>query len=386
MDYLARANELSDRLSSIREALHRHPELGNQERWTSKFLIKQLRKLGLEVKTVLDTGIVATLHGTAPDKTDKKVGLRADMDALPVSEPNECKFRSTNDGIMHACGHDIHMTSALGAAMLLSETKDSLKGDVVFLFEPDEEGAGGAQRMIDAGAIEGVSAVFGGHVSPDLPVGTIGIKYGKFYAASDVITVTVHGKSCHGATPEKGRDALLAAADMVRNLSELKAPSNDKCVLSFGSLNAGTACNIIADTAVFSGILRTLGPENRNAMKKGIKDVVKNSCARYGVTADVEIRDSYGGVVNSDEETKLFEDTAKSLFGNSKVKLLRKPTMTTEDFGYFIDACSGSFCSIGAGCSEPLHSPNFLPDGKAAVYASALYAQTLVNYLETHCL
>ncbi len=380
MDYLERAWQLSDRLNGIREDLHRHPEIGNEERWTSDYLEGILRDLGLEVKRILGTALVATLHG---QNTGRKVALRSDMDALPVKEATGCGFESLTEGMMHACGHDIHMTSALGAAILLSENKDRLKGDVTFLFEPDEEGCGGAQRMIDAGAVKGVSAVFGGHVSPDLPAGKIGIRYGKFYAASDVISVTVHGKSCHGATPEKGRDALLSAVEMVSALSRLKAPNNDRCVFSIGQLNSGTACNIIADQASFSGILRTLGPENRDYMRQAIKDTVKQVSASFGVTADVHIRDSYGGVVNTDGETRLMEETARELLGDENVVLLDEPTMTTEDFGYFIDECTGSFCSIGAGCPEPLHSPNFLPDGRAAVYASALYAQCLENYLQT---
>lgn len=380
MDYLERAKQIESDLNAIRQDLHRHPELGNNENWTSDYLERILKGLGLDVKRILGTALVATLYGK---EKGKKVGLRADMDALPVSEATNCAFKSLNDGTMHACGHDIHMTAAIGAAKLLSENKDHLNGDVVFLFQPDEEGKGGAQRMIDAGAIDGVSAVFGGHVAPDLPVGTFGFRYGKFYAASDVITVTVHGKSCHGATPEKGRNALLAAVEMVSELSKVHAPNNDRCVFTIGQLLSGTACNIIADKAMFSGILRTLGPENRNYMRQAIKDTVARLDALFGVSSEVEIRDSYGGVVNTDAETSLFEKTSRSLFGDERTKILDEPTMTTEDFGYFIDACSGSFCHIGAGCTEPLHSPTFLPDGKAAIYAAALYAKTIENYLKT---
>ncbi len=380
MDYLDRAQQLEGELNEIRHNLHRHPELGNNEIWTSEYLERILKRLGLDVRRILGTALVATLHGNGDGR---KVALRADMDALPVTEATDCTFRSQNDGTMHACGHDIHMTAAVGAAMLLSENRENLNGDVVFLFQPDEEGKGGAQRMIDAGALEGVSAVFGGHVAPDLPVGSFGFRYGKFYAASDVITVTVHGKSCHGATPEKGRNALLAAVEMVSALSKVHAPNNDRCVFTIGQLLSGTACNIIADKAVFSGILRTLGPENRNYMRQAIKDTVAQIDGRFGVQSVVEIRDSYGGVVNTDTETSLFEKTSRSLFGDGRTVVLDQPTMTTEDFGYFIDACSGSFCHIGAGCTEPLHSPTFLPDGRAAILAAALYAQTVENYLKT---
>ncbi|MBR2282538.1 MAG: amidohydrolase [Spirochaetales bacterium] len=379
MDYLESAKRIESDLDAIRQDLHRHPELGNSENRTSDKIESMLKGMGLNVKRILGTALVATLHGRP---SGRKVALRADMDALPVTETTGCPYSSVNQGLMHACGHDIHMTAALGAAMLLSGNRDALNGDVVFLFQPDEEGNGGAQRMIEAGVLEGVSAVFGGHVAPDLPLGTFGFRYGKFYAASDVITVTVHGKSCHGATPEKGRNALLAAAEMVTALSRLHAPNNDRCVFSIGQLISGTAGNIIADKAVFTGMLRTLGPENRDFMKKAIRDTVAAIDARFGVSSEVDIHDSYGGVVNTDAETRLFEQTSRKLFGDDCTRVLDEPTMTTEDFGYFIDACSGSFCHIGAGCTEPLHSSCFLPDVKAAVYAAALYAQTVETYLK----
>ena len=249
MDYLQRAKELTDELTSIREYLHRHPELGNQEFTTSDFVEKKLREIGLDVKRIIDTGLVATLHGEGRN-TGVKVAIRADMDALPVEEATGCTFSSENPGAMHACGHDIHMTSALGAAMLLSENMSEIDGDVVFLFQPNEERTGGAKRMIEQGALEGVSAVFGGHVCPDLPLGKVGIRYGKFYAASDVYKVTFKGRSCHGATPEKGIDALLAAAEAVTRLKELTPFSGDKCIISTCLFNSGNVCNVIAGEAV----------------------------------------------------------------------------------------------------------------------------------------
>ena len=377
-DYLSAAFEIEEYLKRVRETLHRYPEEGNSEYFTSEFLEAELKSLDLDVDRILGTALVAVLHG---GKQGNKVALRADIDALSVTEATGCSFTSENKGMMHACGHDIHMTAALGAAKLLTANRNELNGDVVFLFQPDEEGKGGAQRMIEAGAIDGVKAVFGGHVSPDLPLGTVGIRYGKFYAASDVITVKVHGKSCHGATPEKGADALLAAVEMIGRLSELKPSSGDKAVLTIGQFRSGNACNVIADEAVFRGIVRTLGNADREEMRSLIKAVTEEVSARYNVRSELELSYSYGGVVNSDAETALMEESAIQVLGKEHVVRIQKPTMTTEDFGYFIDACSGCFCSIGAGCTEPLHSPAFLPDSKAAVYAAAVYARTLENAL-----
>ena len=381
MDYLASAKGIEDQLQTIREYLHIHPELGNREYLTSDFLETKLKETGLEVKRILGTGLVATLHGEGRN-TGRKVALRADMDALQVEENTDCPFRSENTGIMHACGHDIHMTAALGAAVLLSAHKEDIDGDVIFLFQPDEEGKGGAQRMIEAGAIEGVKAVFGGHVSPDLPLGTVGIRYGKFYAASDVITVKVHGKSCHGATPEKGADALMAAVEMIKGLSELEPSSGDKAVLTIGQFRSGTACNVIADEAEFTGIVRTLGNADREEMRGRIQAIIHDVGNHYNVRTDLELSYSYGGIVNTDPETSLMEESAVRVLGCEHVVRIQEPTMTTEDFGYFIDACSGCFCNIGAGCSEPLHSPLFLPDIHAAVVAAAVYAQTAMEYLK----
>lgn len=381
MDYLKKSEELTEQLTIIRGYLHSHPELGNTEFLTSEFLEKELLKMGLEVKRILGTALVATLHGKGKN-TGRKVALRADMDALPIEEKTVCPFKSSTPGIMHACGHDIHMTAALGTAMLLLQCKENINGDVIFLFEPDEEGRGGARRMIDAGVLDGVSAVFGGHVEPGLPLGTVGIKYGKFYAASDVMTIRIHGRSCHGATPEKGADALLAASEMALELTRIKPSSGDKAVLSIGQIKSGTSCNVIADEAELKGIVRTLGNDDRLEMRELISSAVNEISEKNKVTSDLELSYSYGGVVNTQAETALMEECARNELGHDKVTLLEEPTMTTEDFGYFIDACSGSFCHIGAGCTEPLHSPYFLPDIKAAVTAAAVYAETIVEYLK----
>ena len=365
----------------IRKELHRYPELGNREFYTSKYIEGILKDLGLDVVRMLDTALVATLHGR---KSGKKVGLRADMDALPVTEATGCGFESENPGVMHACGHDIHMTSAIGAAMLLAQNRDNLEGDVVFLFQPNEEISGGAQRMIEAGAVDGVGAVFGGHVCPDLPAGTVGIRYGKFYAASSVYEVKFIGKSCHGATPENGADALLAAAETVLDLKTIVSSSGDKVVISTGILNAGTACNIIPGEAVINGVIRTLGKDDKKEVEDRFRDIVLKSCAGYGVVPEIDLRGSYDGVVNTDAETALMEKSAREVLGDDKVVLIDEPTMVTEDFGFFVDECTGCFCHIGAGCTESLHSPHFIPDIRAAITASAVYAATLDNYLKQH--
>lgn len=380
MDYLARAKQLEGRLSEIRKDLHRHPELGNREFYTSDRIANIMKDLGYEVRRILDTAVVATLHCS---DSGKKVALRADMDALPVTEETGCGFESENPGVMHACGHDIHMTSAIGAAMLLAENRAEIDGDVVFLFQPNEEISGGALRMIEQGAVDGVGAVFGGHVSPDLPVGKVGVKYGKFYAASSMFKVRFHGKSCHGATPEKGVNALMVAAETALKLSTIKPASGERCVISTCMLNSGNVCNVIPGEAYIEGMIRTFGKDNKKEVEEKVRSTVSEICRRYGATADTEILGTYDGVINTDAETALMERSAREILGDQNVVVLDEPTLVTEDFGFFTEACSGSFCHVGAGCTESLHSSHFIPDIGAAVTAAAVYASTLDNYLKS---
>ncbi len=382
MNTFDRAKGYSSKLYALREQIHRHPELGNHEFVTAGLVEKTLHGLGIETERVTETAIVGTLKCGKPGRT---VALRADMDALPVTEDSGAVFASETPGVMHACGHDVHTTAALGGAMLLAEERDELPGTVKFFFEPDEEGSGGARRMIVAGCMDGVDAVFGAHVAPDLPSGVIGVRYGKFYAASDMFTVTMHGRSAHGAQPENGIDALAAAAAAVSELRKLPAKYiQDQAVLSIGTFHAGTAGNIIADTAVFSGIMRTLGPDDRETLKKAFRECIEETASLYGAVPEINIRESYAGVVNSEVETRHVQQTAEALFGTENVRVLDKPTMTTEDFGYFIDAAKGSFFHIGAGCTAPLHNPKFLPEPLTIIRLAALHADIIGQYLRNN--
>lgn len=381
MDYLSRALELEKQIDAMRRDFHMHPELGNREFRTSDRIVQILEGLGLEVRRVYGTAVLALLRGSSDGPT---VAIRSDIDALPVTEETGCDFASRNPGIMHACGHDVHITSALSCAMLLASNRDALEGNVLFVFEPDEEGEGNAAKLIEHGAMDGVAAVFGGHVDPSLPLGTIGVKYGKMYAASDVITVNVHGLSCHGATPEKGHDALMAASEMVLRLSRLECPCPEPYVFSIGQLSAGTASNVIADQATFAGVLRTFGNESLSMLRSLVRSTVAEISEKYSVTSEIVISGSYGGVVNTDRETDLAREQAVSMFGEDHVVTMKDFNLTTEDFGYYIDSCCGAFVSIGAGDSSPLHSPVFLPSSKAAVYAGALYASIAEKALKTY--
>lgn len=378
-DYLNEAQGIAPRISALRRDFHRHPELGNREYRTAEKIEACLNGWGISTRRVLDTAVIARLGGGRPGPV---AALRADMDALPLTEATGAEYASETPGVMHACGHDVHLAAALGAARLLAERRETLPGAVVFLFQPDEEGRGGAERMIAAGALDGVDAVFGAHVSPDLPAGHVGVRYGKFYAASDTFKVVVHGRSAHGAEREKGVDALGAAAALVGRLLAIPGDMpGERAVLSVGMLRAGTAENALADEAEFAGIIRSLGPDARAGMRRRFAGAVDAELPAWGATADVELRESYPGVVNDDGMTALVERAARGLLGDDRVRVIGAPTMTTEDFGYFLQARPGSYYHIGVGGSLPLHSTSFLPDDSAAMTAAAVHAAVLEAFL-----
>ena len=400
IDWILEAHKHAHEIMDIREEIHAFPELGNQEFKTAGLIEERLHSYGIPTRRLLGTAVIGELHGCKPaDAMDASVpeesagcssiqsgrivALRADMDALPIHEQTDWAFASGNEGVMHACGHDVHMAAALGAARLLSKHADLLRGTVRFIFQPDEEGNGGAERLVKEHVLDGVSAVFGAHVSPNLPLGTIGIRYGKFYAASDVIRVKVHGRSCHGAEPEKGIDALHAAARMVTALKKLPLEFlPEHSVLTIGTFRSGTAENILPGEAEFQGIIRTLGPDTRTKMKARLLETIQQIEAETDVTAELFIRESYPGVVNTDSETACAEGAALRLFGPEHVCRIAEPTMTTEDFGYYVEAAGGSFYHIGVGGDYPLHNEHFLPPDDAPVIGAALHAAVLFSRLQ----
>lgn len=376
------ADEVFDEAVSIRRKLHETPELGNMEKETTKLIVSMLESSGIEVLRPLETGAVGVLRCGE----GKTVALRADIDALAVAEKTELPYASKACGKMHACGHDIHTASLLAAAKILSGHKDELRGTVVFIFQPDEEGNGGAQRIIEAGIFDrlNVEKVFGIHIRPETKAGKVAVKYGKSYAASDMFKITVTGKSSHAAEPEKGISALTAASHLVCALdgavSRLTAPT-DSAVLSVCTFESGTAVNIIPESAVLTGIIRTLGAKTRKEMKEKLVLTVQSIAQAYGCRAQVEIKESYPGVVNCNKEAQLVENCAVSLLGRENVEILTEPTMTTEDFGYYLDKADGCFYHVGAGSEYPLHNGRMSPDEACIKTAAAMHVKLVFEIL-----
>ncbi|MBQ6920065.1 MAG: amidohydrolase [Synergistaceae bacterium] len=376
MNFLTEAEKLRGKLTEIRKEFHRIPEIGDNEFKTAALIEKYLDENGIPHKRVIGTGITARVDGKLPGRNS---AIRSDIDALPVNESTGCDFASQNPGMMHACGHDVHITGALGAAMILHSHRDELAGSVTFLFQPNEEGDGGAQRMIEAGCLEGVEAVFGCHVDPALKAGHVGIKYGDFYAASATWKVSVIGKSSHGAQRDKGIDSIEVSAHIVPEI--LKIPGG---VVSVGMLHAGTANNILAGLAEMAGIIRTYGLEKRAAMCRELESVCQSVSARFGAKCICEITDSCVGIVNdNDAITSMVETAARETFGNDKVDIIEKPLFISEDFGSFLIAKTGCFYHIGAGCEYPLHSDKFLPVPDAIITAAAMHSSAVFAYNKT---
>lgn len=367
-----------EEIVEIRRELHRFPEMGNSEFRTTEIIMNCLDKWGVKYERLLETGVVATVEGAKGGKT---VALRADIDALPIEEKTELSFSSQNEGRMHACGHDIHTAVLLGTAKILSKNKDKLCGKVKLIFEPDEELLGGAERLIEKGAMKDVSAVFGLHVRPELPKGHIQVKYGKSYAAADVFEIDVIGKSVHGAEPQKGIDALLIASHIVTALqtvvSRNLAPT-ESAVLSVCTFNAGTVCNQIAGKATFGGIMRSLGKETREKLKSLLTSTAIGIAESMGAKCEVRIRESYPGITNDNEMTAFLKECAEDILGKENVSVSDTPLMTSEDFGFYLDEAPGSFYHVGCECDYPLHSDRFNPD-ESAILTGMLVDLKAVN-------
>ncbi|MCM1364875.1 MAG: M20 family metallopeptidase [Faecalibacterium sp.] len=368
-----------DEAVNIRRFLHENPEIGNREFTTTEYIVSLLEKWNIEVQRPLETGAVGVLSCGE----GKTVVLRADIDALPVEEKTGLPFASKNEGMMHACGHDIHTASLLAAAKILSEHRDELHGTVKFVFQPDEEGFGGAKRLIDAGVLDSPRAdkVFGIHIRPELPAGKIAVKYGKSYAASDIFTITVKGKSAHGAQPDEGVNALTAASRIALALEGIVARTTsptDSAVVSVCTFESGTACNIIPDEAVLTGIIRTLGPQTRSKMKQQLISTAEEIAKATGCTAEVGIRESYPGVVNHDGDVAFVSACARELYGDDNLVVLDEPTMTTEDFGYYLENTDGCFYHIGAGTPYPLHNGKMSPDEQCIKSAIGMHVELVL--------
>lgn len=377
-------------LSETRRELHRHPEPGLQEYETAAIIRRHLDRMGIPYQQWEGhTSLVGLIRGGHPGPT---VAIRADMDALPLQEPADRPYTSLNPGWMHACGHDAHVAILLGTADLLAGRAGDLHGQVKLLFQEAEETVGGADSLVRLGCMADppVDAVFGLHVHTGLPVGVLETRYGAMNGSSDSLFITVHGHASHGAYPEVGVDAIVAAAQLITALQTLvsrNVSALDSVVLSFGTIQGGRAENILADEVRLEGTLRTLHPATREKAKARLYRLVTDICSGMGCTGEIRIEPGYNALINESDSVDLILDTARHLLGPANVLLKESPSLGVEDFSFFLDAAPGAFFHLGCsnvekGLTSALHTQNFDLDEDCLPLGVLMESALILRYLK----
>ena len=378
-----------------RRWLHEHPELGMQEFETSRFVVDRLRALNVEsIRTgIAVTGVTALVHGTKPSSGPGKVALiRADMDALPILEENQVEYVSQNPGVMHACGHDAHTAMLLGVTRLLLEGRSQFSGSVKVLFQPAEEGPGGAEPMIAQGVLENphVDAVFGLHVAQETPVGHIALRGGPTMASADSFHVRIQGKGGHGARPQSCIDPIVVAAHIVTALQTIvsrEVDPVDPAVVTVGMIQAGKASNVIPDTCEMSGTVRSFNNERRQMLAKRIQEIATGVASALGATATVEYEFGYPPTINHVEMTEMVREVAVGVVGADRVHT-SPLIMGAEDFSYFLEQRPGCFFFVGSKNDEKglvwgHHHPRFDIDEESMAVGMETMTRSVVAYLNS---
>ena len=362
--------DVEARMQALFRELHQHPELADEEHWTTRRIKSVLAELDIAVQDYgLETGVVAEIIGDAQGPT---IALRADIDALPLQEETELPYRSQIDGVAHSCGHDFHTTALLGAAAMLQAERDQLPGKVRLLFEPGEERHTGAKAMIKAGVLQDVKAIFGMHNMPQIPVGTVGVKVGKLMASNDNFQVTVKGRGSHAAMPHTGRDPLVATAAIVLMLQTIVSRNidpADRVVLTVGQITGGHANNVIPDDCFFRGTIRCFSSESRALAKQRFNELVSQTALAYGQTADIEWDQGPAPVNNDADVTALVSQQAEQFMTVAPAK----PTNADDDFASFEEQVPGCYAFMGSKGNATLHHSDFIADPAELKYAAKLH-------------
>jgi amidohydrolase len=394
MSLLEKIKSLSQAYSKdvvdFRRHLHANPELSYQEFNTVKFVAEKLQSFGIETKEVATTGLIAEVKGKNPAK--KTVALRADMDALPITEANDVPYKSKTDGVMHACGHDVHTSSLLGTAKILNELKDQFEGTVRFLFQPGEEkNPGGATYMIRDGALKNPTpeSIIGQHVFPYLPVGKIGFREGMYMASADEIYLKIIGKGGHGAAPEMTIDPIVIASHIIIALQQVisrNASPKQPTVLTFGKIVGGTATNIIPDEVKIDGTFRAMNEVWRAEGLKKIKKMAESIAEGMGGKCEVTISHGYPYLENNPTLTRRIKKAAEEYVGKENVVDI-DITLGAEDFAYYSQLVPASFYRLGTrneakGITSYVHTPTFNIDEDALKIGPGLMAWMAVTELQ----
>ncbi len=385
---ISQAKAMQDSLIEIRRAVHRWPEVGFQECRTSEFIRSTLQNYGAGIIPLKEkSGVVGIIEGKQPGKV---VALRADIDALPIQEQNDVSYQSQNPGVMHACGHDVHVACLLGATRLLMQRRSELQGTVKLFFQPAEELFGGAQSMINQGVLDNpkVDVIFGLHTKPDIPVGKIAFKSGPLMAAIDVIHVKVKGKGGHGAMPHTTHDPIMAAASIIQGVQTIISRQMnplDSVVISFGSIHGGEVNNVIPEKVEMWGTVRTFNPQVRKEMPERLRLLVTHIAAAMNTEAELLYRRDLPAVINPEILQDFCRQSIKNAIGEEGL-LLAEPCMGGEDFAIYQQHIPGAYFWLGTG-SETVgmdlqwHHPKFNIDENALPYGAAALAQLALDYL-----
>lgn len=380
------AAALNEKLVANRRRIHSFPELGLVLPKTQSVVVEELTRIGVDSirKGEALSSVVAEIVGTGHGPNRRTVALRGDMDALPLREHNDLEFASQNPGCMHACGHDAHVSMLLGAVEILASRRASFSGTVRFLFQPGEEGFGGARLMIREGALESVDAVFALHVDPSSPLGALCIRKGTIMASADAFTVTFKGAGGHASMPHHARDPIPAIGPFVDGLSHVAAREtdpDDRVVLSVTQLKAGTADNVIPPVAECGGTIRALSAGRRGEAHEQLRRVARGVAAARGIHVDIAFHEGYPPTVNHDPGVDLLEQTAERI--GLAVHTLPSPVMGAEDFSYMLETVPGAFAFLGARTEGggPLHSDLMKIDEHVLQQGAALHAALAVSFL-----
>ncbi len=384
MPNIDRIEGFADELTAIRHDLHAHPEIGFEEKRTSGIVAEKLAQWGIEVHRGLGgTGVVGTLKGKGTG--GKRIGLRADMDALPMEENTNLQWRSTIPGRFHGCGHDGHTTMLLGTARYLAETKN-FDGTVHFIFQPAEEGLGGARAMIKDGLFEKFPCdeIYGLHNAPDLNHGELAIFPGPGMAGADFFDITVTGFGAHGAMPEQSRDPVVIAMNLGQALQSIVSRNVNplqSAVLSITKIHAGSAYNVIPNEAVLSGTVRAFSDNVRNMIRERMKTIAAGMAQAFQVEIKVDIRDIFSVLVNSEEQASVVADVARTVVDPAKVFTKSRPKMGSEDFADMLHAVPGAYFWLGHDGSVPVHNPGYILDDKILPIGASMFARIIETRL-----
>ncbi len=370
----------------FRRDLHAHPELPWEEKRTTQQVANALDALGIGYRLTAPTGIIAEIQGAKPGKT---VGLRADMDALPIQELNDSlSYKSHTPGKMHACGHDAHTAMLLSAAAALHSVRSQLPGNVRLIFQPAEEIAEGAKEMVRQGAMEGVDNVFGIHIWSQMPSGQISCKIGSSFASADLLKVSFKGRGGHGSMPEACVDAAVVASSFVMNLQAIvsrETAAQDSAVVTIGKMEVGTRFNVIAENALLDGTVRCFTLETRERLKAAIERYANHTAAIYGASAQVEYTYGTLPVINEERSALLAQSVVREAFGDTAL-ITERPTTGGEDFSFYMEKAPGCFALVG--CGNPQKGSDFAHhhgcfniDEDAMASGAELYAQYAWRYL-----